>query len=136
MSKTQDLPAGTPGEEVLAPLPPAAQRDEIRGAIFGAKPDSTTVEFFGHKLELRQPPMGVMLEARQGPMQNSVVLMLVRYSYVPDSDIQVFTEEDMDGLAEIPFGPDVQRVLEACNKLMGIDTTALMAQVMETSKST
>jgi hypothetical protein len=109
-------------------------RDAMRAQIFGAKPDSRKFSFFGVKLELRQPPMETMLEARQGAMQNALLMMLVRYAYVPDTDEHVFTEEDVDALRRLPLSPDIQKALQACNELMGVDTAAITAMIKEASK--
>jgi hypothetical protein len=109
-------------------------RDAMRAQIFGAKPESRTFSFFGVKLELRQPPMETMLEARQGAMQNALLMMLVRYAYVPDTDEHVFTEEDVDQLKKLPLSPDIQKALQACNELMGVDTAAITAMIKEASR--
>jgi hypothetical protein len=109
-------------------------RDAMRAKIFAVKPDTRTLNFFGVRLELRQPPIETMLTARQGNMQNALLMMLVNYAYAPGTDERVFTEEDVDALKGLPLSPDVQRVLQACNELMGVDTGQITQMIQEASK--
>jgi hypothetical protein len=131
---TPEGDAALEAEQLAAAEGEMLDRDAMRAKIFGAQPESRTFSFFGVKLELRQPPMATMLEARQGALQNALLMMLVRFAYVPGTDENVFTEEDTDKLAGLPLGPDIQKALQACNELMGVDTAAITAMIKEASK--
>jgi hypothetical protein len=115
---------------------PQLTRDQMRDMIFGAEPESEIIDFFNVRLELRQPPMSTMLEARQGAPQNALLMMLVNYAYVPGTDEHVFDDGDIEMLKGLPLSPSTQRALEACNKLMGISAPQLDALIQEGSKST
>jgi len=110
-------------------------RDAMRAKIFGAKPEKETIDFFGTRVELRQPSLGVMLEARNASIEEASVQMLLNFAFVPGTEEKVFEVADEDSIREIPMGPDLQRLYGACNKLLGVDTEALEKQVKNAMKS-
>ena len=112
-----------------------ASRDDIRAAIFGAKPNSTTIEFFGHNIELRQPTLGDTMAMRRANAEDATVQMLVQYAFVPGTNDHVFEETDADSIRNIPFGPDMLRLSQAVNALIGVTAEGLEKQVGEAEKS-
>lgn len=113
----------------------SATRDTIRAAIFNAKPESACIEFFGNEIELRQPTMGVVMNLRKMEEVDQTTQMLINYAFVPGTNDAVFEPEDEDGIRGIPFGPDMNRLLEAINKLLGISVEGLEKQVQNAMKS-
>lgn len=109
--------------------------DQIRSAVFGAKPQSVNVTFFGNVIELKQPTVGRMMEMRQGSQDEATVSMLVNYAFLPDTDEHIFTEADAESIMQIPFGPDMVRLGQAVNELVGFDKEALDKLVAGAEKS-
>jgi hypothetical protein len=61
--------------------------------------------------------------------------MLMHYSYVPGTEDKVFEPADEDSIRELPFGPDLQRLFTAVNKLLGMDTEGLEKMTVDATKS-
>lgn len=120
------------GTTTKAPTP---NRDAIRSAIFGAKPDIKIIDFFGNQIELRQPTLGATMEMRRSTDEDATVRMLVQYAFVPGSDDHVFEEADADQIKEIPFGPDMQRLSQAVNELVGVTPGDIEKMVKDATKS-
>ena len=98
-------------------------RSQLRGKIFSAKTEKKTVNFMGAEVELRQPGIGQVLEARQAfsdDLKRGTVNMLIKYTYVPGSDEKVFEEADFDAILELPFNADFNNLSSELNKLMGL----------------
>jgi hypothetical protein len=101
-------------------------REEIRNAISVsevAKPKKKVIDFFGTKMEIRQPTLGSIAQSRddQGLGINAIVGSLIANSYVPDTDEQVFDEADAAWLNTLPFGPDLKRVSDTLAELSDVD---------------
>jgi hypothetical protein len=98
-------------------------RDSLREQIFKAKVrKSELVEFFGAPIEIRQPTLGDILEARDnGNSQSAIVGLLVSYAYVPGTDQKVFDAEDGEAIRALPFGPDFLRLNEAMERLTDVN---------------
>ena len=98
-------------------------RESLREKIFATKTlRSEKVDFFGAEIEIRQPTLGDILEARDnGDNQAAVIMLLVQYAYVPGSDEKVFMSEDADQLRALPFGPDFVRLNEAMESLTNVN---------------
>lgn len=115
-----------------APAPVAAtpiSRDEIRAAILNSKPKSSPVYAFGYNLEVRQPPVDVVLGLPTGDENRarSMAIMLTNYVFMAGTDQKVFEPEDADALTKIPFSEDLQKISEAINSLTGVGKTAVDA---------
>jgi hypothetical protein len=125
--------------KTTTPTEPTAQgvlsRDALRAKIFGAKPESRTIEFFGGQVELRQPTLGAAMEMRRLGEEDATVQMLVNYAFVPGTQEHVFEEADAEGIQQIPFGPDMQRLTTAINDLIGVTVEGLEKQVGGAMKS-
>lgn len=114
----------------------APTRDEIRAQILGSKAQSKVIEFFGAKIELRQPTLGVILEHRKASDDlDALQMMLISYAYVPDTTELVFDEADVDALMELPFGKDMNTLTTAVGELMGQDIKAVEAAITDATKS-
>lgn len=108
--------------EVAAPAP--TDRDGMRALIFGAKPKGELIEFFGTTLELRDPPTSVVLDAQNETDKKAAMMnLIIRYSYLPGTNTQVFEESDTDSLLALPFGKDMMKMNSTIQKLMGIEVT-------------
>jgi hypothetical protein len=108
-------------------------RNKLRAAIFDktGTADTQEVEFFGQNLEIRQPPVGEVLDAADSQVAGTpdspkiaLIKTLIRYCFVPGSGERVFEEADAENLMQLPWGPDFLRLQEAINKLTGITQTA------------
>ena len=93
-----------------------------------AKPESREIEFFGQMIELRQPPVDVMLATNAEEMQDDrahmVVHWLINYAYEPGTDNLIFSEPDVQILRRLPFGPDIQRLMSTVTELTTLDVDA------------
>lgn len=110
-------------------------RDEIRAAIFGAKPESRTIDFFGNKIELRQPTIADAMRMQRIEQEEAMTQMLVSYAFVPKTQDHIFEEADAEAIMGIPFGPDMQRFTETFNDLVGVKTEGLDKRVKDAVKS-
>lgn len=111
-------------------------RDEIRSAIFSAKPKSVLVEnFFGVTLELRQPGLQQALQVRETDQAEQVYTMLLDYSYVPGTNEKVFSPEDVDSLRELPFGGEMVNLISKVTELLGTDPAVVEAEIKKAEKS-
>jgi len=132
-----------PAEATQSAQSQILDRNGIRAAIFANKPKSEIVDFLGTKVEVRQPPLGVILDrsgdsdgdAEIGDNRGNTVKMFCQYIFVPGTNEKVFEPSDFEGLMELPFGPDFNKLQGVVNRLAGFDTSALMQQVEDDTKS-
>lgn len=111
-------------------------RDDLRAKIFGAKPKSAVVEdFFGTKIEIRQPTLNVALQQRGANEQDRVYFMLTDYAYVPGTNEKLFDVEDVDQIKELPFGPEFTGLINEINKLLGINPEDVEKAIKGAEKS-
>jgi len=98
-------------------------RGDIRAKIFAAKKrKSKVVEFFGVDIELRQPTLGDVINARESTdRQAAVVETLVKYAFIPGTDEHVFEDADADSFKTMPFGADFIRVSNALESLTEVN---------------
>lgn len=97
-------------------------RDQMRANIFASKQVKIKiVDFFGEKIELRQPVLADILAAKEKDTQDGVIGMLVDYAYVPGTDQKVFEPTDRDGLLQLPFGNDFLDVSNALEELTNVN---------------
>jgi len=104
--------------------PAPKSRDEIRAQVFSSahKVKSEQILFFGSIIEIRQPTLGGIIDARSKADGNvAIVDTLVERAYVPGTDTKVFEETDADGLKAMPFGADFIRVTEALTRLTEVN---------------
>jgi len=110
-------------------------RDDIRASIFGAKPETRTIEFFGHEIELRQPTLGATMEMRRSTDEDATANMLINYAYVPGTNDHVFEAADEENIKNIPFGADMQRLSQAVNELVGVTPADMEKMLKDATKS-
>lgn len=97
-------------------------RDAIRAEMFGRQRKVKEVEAFGHKIEIRQPTMGGLMDARDQPStKESFVRSLIDSAHIPVTGEKLFDETDKDSLIAIPWGPDFEPIAEALAELTGVD---------------
>jgi hypothetical protein len=98
-------------------------RDTIRSKIFASKDFAKEeVDFFGEKLELRQPNLGQVLAVQSDDdRQSAVIDTLIKYAYVPGTEEKVFESGDSAALLELPFGADFVRISTALEKLTSVN---------------
>lgn len=125
------MSSGRPGLPTARPK----TRDAIRAQIASAKPQSEVIDFFGADIEFRQPTIGTILEMRQVEASEASFMMLLNFAFVPDTNEKVFELTDEDWLRELPFGEDMQRVISAVNKLLGIGGRAIDELIADAMKS-
>ncbi len=97
----------------------------LRERIFeSAKPKSKVIEFFGQKVELRQPSTKRVLELRRLDVDNpgqAAAEMVINYVYIPGTKDLVFESTDIDLILGMPFGEDMSRMNQAIAELTNIN---------------
>lgn len=98
-------------------------RDKIRAEVFKSKEvKRLVVEFFGQKIELRQPMLGDILGAQDNEdRQSAVIETLIKYAYAPGTDVRLFEDTDADQFKVMPFGADFIRVSKALEELTEVN---------------
>lgn len=105
--------------------PQLSDRDRIRSQIFGAKPQVEKTSIFGASVDLREPPMSVVLDFQASDDRKAAVaMMLINYVYVPGTDEPVFDEADVEGIMALPFGKDISALQTKILALLGVSPTA------------
>lgn len=104
-------------------VPHKPSRNELRKAIFAARPVRTKlVMFYGQQIEIRQPKMGDILAAQaQDDREQGIINILISYAYVPGTDEKVFEEGDADAIKEMGFGADFTAVSQAFAELTDVN---------------
>ena len=139
---------GTPQakpEAESAPTAAPASRADIRNKILSAKAETRVLDFFGTRIEIRQPSLGTVMEMRKGSLEDASAQMLIQYTFVPEKDEngnpnpdagqRVFEPADAEAILELPFGPDMNKFTDTVNELMGVDAKALEALIANARKS-
>lgn len=99
-------------------------RDQLRAELIGKKhkPERQTVVLFGQEVELQQPTLASILEARENADEKTRVAdVFIKYAYVPGSEERVFEEGDRDVILNWPFGEELIEVQRVIAKLTGVD---------------
>lgn len=102
-------------------------RDGIRSRIFATKQLKTKeVEFFGVKIELRQPSLASAFAQKEESENNKLLIVgnLIDCAYVPGTSTKVFEDTDYDSLVGLPFGEDFIRVTNAIAEITGTNLLA------------
>jgi hypothetical protein len=125
------------GNKSNTPAPTAAppSRDEIRAKIFGAKPECKEIVFFGTTIELRQPALGVIMEQRENDIREAGVMMLLSNAFVPGTNDRVFEPADEEAIRMLPMGPDLKRLFDTVNVLLGVGAEGLDKLIQDAEKS-
>lgn len=128
------------GNETVNTPDPAAEatmspRDQIRQKIFSSKPESRLLQFYGTEVELRQPKLRDIFAMRQKDQSTASYQMLIDYLFVPSTDENVFTQEDLPSLGNLSFNDDMQEFLKAVTEMFGGDPEALELSIKSAEKS-
>ena len=107
-------------------------RDAIRKALIGTKHkgNSEIVKLFGVEIELRQPTLGAIIDARSDDDEKTRTTdIFINYSYVPGTDEKVFETTDRASILIWPFNDDILQVQIAITKLTGIDVSDAVEEI-------
>jgi len=99
-------------------------RDQIRAALIGKKhaPKREAVTLFGVAVELQQPTLASILDARDDADEKTRTAdVFIRYAYVPGTDERVFEDGDRDVILNWPFNEELIQVQRVIAKLTGVD---------------
>ena len=102
-------------------------RDEIRAALLGniPKPETRMITLFGVEIELRQPTLASIMDAREvDDPKTRATDMFIKYAYVPGTDDHVFEDTDREMILRWPFGRELLALQEAITELTGLDIDA------------
>jgi len=111
---------------------PVLTRDQIRAALIGKKHKGNTelVTLFGTEIELRQPTLGTILDARaEDDEKTRTANVFIDYAYVPGTDERVFEDTDRDTILNWPFNEDLVEVQVVIAKLTGVDLADIMEEI-------
>jgi len=101
-------------------------RDGVRSAIFNnprAKAQSERIDYYGVEVEVRQTTVGTAMGFANIEDQAEVALrMIIAYVFIAGTNEPVFEEGDIDALREMPMNEDFQRLMDAINRLVGVDS--------------
>jgi len=101
-------------------LPPS--RDSIRAGVFASRQvKKKVVKFFGCTIEIRQPQLADILQARQEGEKDGVIGILIDHAYVPGTDQKLFEDTDKAALLQLPFGQDFVDVSSALEELTNVN---------------
>lgn len=105
---------------------PVALREQMRGTIFSTrKARKEIVQFAGQNIEVRSPSLGAVMDSRDEPnTKRMIARMIVNYCYVPESDVKIFEEADIEAIIAMPFDEDFVRLNKAIQSLTGISVEA------------
>jgi len=110
-------------KQVQAPI----KRDDVRKKIFGntLKGSREIITLFGAEIEIRQPTLGMILEAQQEvDRRKALVRILVNYCFVPGTDDHVFDETDEETILQLPFGPELTKLNEVIARMTAINVAS------------
>ena len=99
-------------------------RKELRARLIGDRhdPDSKVVSLFGVEIELRQPTLLAILEAREHDDEKTRTTdVFLKYAFVPGTDELIFEEADRDTILNWPFTEELLAVQTTIADLTGID---------------
>lgn len=115
-------------DEVKVPL----TRDQLRAALIGKKHAGRTeiVTLFGCEVELRQPTLKTILEAREEDDEKKRTTdVFINYAYVPGTDERIFEDTDRQRILEWPFSDDLIEVQMTIARLTGVDLATAEAEI-------
>lgn len=107
-------------------------RDQIRAELIGKKHKGKTklVTLFGVEIELRQPTLATILDARDIESERDrTASVFINYAYVPGTDERVFEDTDKESILNWPFAEELIAVQEAIGELTGVDLKEIEAEL-------
>lgn len=105
----------------------SSARDKLRGTVMKKRGKSKVIDFRGGKVEVRQPPLEAVLDAREeakGDTKRAIVSSIINYVFVPSTDEQLFEKGDMEGILKFEFDEDMMALQNAITELTGVDIEA------------
>jgi len=99
-------------------------RDQLRAALIGKKHkcESELVTLFGVQVELHQPTLAAILDAREeDDIQTRTADVFIRYAYVPGTNERIFEDTDRATILDWPFTQDLIEVQSVIARLTGVD---------------
>jgi hypothetical protein len=98
-------------------------RDRIRDSVLvNRKPKRKPIDFFGEAIEIQQPLLADIIQAANAPDRQAAILeTLINNAFVPGTEDKVFTEDDIETLAALPFGKDFSDVMGAFEALTSVN---------------
>lgn len=98
-------------------------RDSLRTALLRSQDSkSEIITLFDQEVELRQPTLGAILDARsEADTKTAAVAMIIAYACVPGTDDRIFEEGDTPMMLKWPFGDELIAMQRAIAKLSGVD---------------
>jgi hypothetical protein len=113
---TAPAPAPVPEQ----PAPKKFNRDAIRSAVLDSKSDDEVVTVFGVRIEIRAPDLEGIQEFRGMEEDNRAIAKgLIALCYVPETDEKVFDEADVEALMKQKFSPDMKKLVNTINRVLG-----------------
>lgn len=99
------------------------KRQVLRDKIFGSRNRKRIViDILGEKVELRQPSLGDLMDAREEKESKKVVArMIINYCYIPGTEERVFEDADVEAILALPFGEELVAIQNAISELTGVD---------------
>lgn len=100
-----------------------SSRDQLRSQLLKShKPESRLITLYGVEVELRQPTLRDVMQARdtEDPAERAAD-MIIRYAYVPGTNEPVFEPADKATIMQWPFGNDFVKLQKALTDLTGVD---------------
>jgi len=113
-------------------------RNALRSKIFAQhSANSKVIQLFGEDVEVRQPSIGEVLEAREDSTsdRDTLVSLMVRYCYVPGTTERIFEETDSGAIMEWPIGKWFTDFNNAISELTDIDVVSAEGNSDETEDS-
>ncbi len=99
-------------------------RNALRKKLIGDRhvPDSKIVTLFDCEIELRQPSLAAILDARQDADESTRTTdVFLKYAYVPGTDEHIFEEADRETILNWPFNEELMNVQTTIAELTGIN---------------
>lgn len=93
---------------------------ELRDKIFATEnttPRIRTFTFNGVDLEFRQPSMVGFMNANDDG-RNQLVVLLIRNTFIPDTDELMFDDADYDMLSAMPMSTDIVKIIRSMNEVL------------------
>ena len=102
----------------------SVKRNEIRAQILGKTPKGETrlVTLFGAKIELHQPTLRSILEAKDDADEATRTAdVFIKYAYVPGTNERVFEDGDKESILNWPMNDDLLEVQKLIVEMTGIN---------------
>ena len=103
-------------------LPPMTL-EELRAKFFDmavAKAKILKMEWNGIEFDWHQPTIEEMQKAQDEEDQNFMVTLLIRHSYMSNTDQKLFTNNDYDMLVKMPLSGEFQVIVRQIGETMNL----------------